>query len=147
MGKRVNIGCGCKILANNKILIGSCVDIAYETIICDTNYHYMRTCNVVPQKSGKVVIGNNVWIANNCLIVKGTVIPNNVIVSNKSLVNKDFSQYTNGVILAGSPAKIIRTDCYRIFSKKEETELDEFFLKNETANSLKLDTFSDDFSE
>jgi maltose O-acetyltransferase len=52
------------------------------------------------------VIGDNVFVGNNVKILKGSKIGHNSVVGNGSLVTKAFPE---NVILAGFPAKIIRS--------------------------------------
>lgn len=54
--------------------------------------------------SGKVKIGNNVFIGMNTIILKGCTIGNNVIIGANSLVNKDIP---DDVVVGGNPARII----------------------------------------
>ena len=129
-GEHIEIGGGCKILANNYIEIGEFTRFAFGSIVCDTNYHYVVNNNIVQRKEGKVLIGASVWIGNSCSIVKGAIIPKGSIVSNKSFVNKDFSDYHKMILLAGSPAKVIKEHCTHIRSSKLEKEIDEFFKDN-----------------
>lgn len=53
-----------------------------------------------------VIIGDDVWVATNCTILKGAVIPSNTVVGASSVVTKKFTE--EGTILAGNPAKVIR---------------------------------------
>ena len=54
--------------------------------------------------SGKVTIGNNVFIGMNSTILKGVSIGNNVIIGANSLVNKNIP---DNVVVAGNPCRII----------------------------------------
>lgn len=71
--------------------------------------------------SGKVTIGDNVFIGMKSTILKGVTIGNNVIIGANSLVNKDIP---NNVVVAGNPAKVIMTieDYYK---KRIKRQLDE----------------------
>lgn len=53
---------------------------------------------------GKVIIKDNVYIGNNCLIMPGVTIGNNVMVGAGSVVTKSVP---DGKIVAGNPARII----------------------------------------
>ncbi len=53
---------------------------------------------------GRVVIGNNVYIGNNVLIMPGIVIGNNVVVGAGSVVTKNVP---NDVVIGGNPARIL----------------------------------------
>jgi maltose O-acetyltransferase len=52
-----------------------------------------------------VVIGSNVWIAANAIILPGVTIGDDVIVAAGSVVSRDVA---DGTIVAGNPAKVIR---------------------------------------
>lgn len=53
---------------------------------------------------GKVVIKDNVYIGNNCLIMPGVTIGSNVLVAAGSVVTKSVP---NGVVVGGNPAKVL----------------------------------------
>lgn len=55
---------------------------------------------------GKVIIGNNVYIGNNALIMPGITIGSNVVIGAGSVVTKNVP---DNVVIAGNPAKIIKT--------------------------------------
>ena len=55
---------------------------------------------------GKVVIGNNVYIGNNAVIMPGITVGNNVVIGACSVVTKNIP---DNVVVAGNPAKIINT--------------------------------------
>jgi len=55
-----------------------------------------------------IKIGRNVWIGNSVIVRKGAQIGDNCVVATNSLVNKKFPE--SNVILAGLPAKIVRTN-------------------------------------
>lgn len=54
--------------------------------------------------SGKVTIGNNVFIGMNTTILKGVTIGNNVVIGACSLVNKDIP---DNCVAAGNPIRVI----------------------------------------
>ncbi|MEO9303531.1 DapH/DapD/GlmU-related protein [Acinetobacter pittii] len=53
-----------------------------------------------------VIIGEQCWIGMNSVILPGVVLGNNIVVAAGSVVNKSFTE--NGVIIGGSPAKILK---------------------------------------
>ena len=130
LGKCCRIGGNCKILCNNYVEIGDYSAMAFGSIVCDTNFHYIQYQNSVANCSGSVIIGNLVFIGNNASIVKGAKIPQRAIVSSKSFVNKDFSAAPNGALIAGSPAKVLRDGYYRIFSPNLEKKIQCYFKDN-----------------
>lgn len=52
-----------------------------------------------------VVIGDRVWLATNCLILKGTQIGSDCVVGAAAVVN---GNYENNKIIAGNPAKVVK---------------------------------------
>ena len=77
--------------------------------------------------SGKVTIGNNVYIGADVTILKGSTIGNNVVIGAKSLINKDIP---SDCVAAGVPAKkLMGLDEYFEKRKKEYvTEAKEYAL-------------------
>lgn len=54
---------------------------------------------------GDTVIGNDVWLGNDCTIMPGVKIGNGAVIAAKAVVTKDVPAYT---IVGGNPAKPIR---------------------------------------
>ena len=53
-----------------------------------------------------VSIGNHVWVAAHCIILKGVHIPDELVLATGSVVTKKFLQ--KGVIIAGNPARVVK---------------------------------------
>ena len=65
---------------------------------------------------GKIVVGNNVYIGVNALIMPGVTIGNNVVIAAGSIVTKSIE---DNVVVAGIPAKIVsRIDDYKNYIVK-----------------------------
>ncbi|EGC90822.1 bacterial transferase hexapeptide repeat protein [Turicibacter sp. HGF1] len=71
--------------------------------------------------SGRVKIGNNVFIGVNTTILKGTNIGNNVIIGANSLVNRNIP---DNVVVAGNPCRIIMT-LEEYYKKRKKAQLEE----------------------
>lgn len=68
-----------------------------------------------------IVVGNNVYIGNNAMILPGVAIGNNVVIGAGSIVTKDIP---NDTVVAGVPAKRIEsTEEYLEKLKKESLHL------------------------
>jgi acetyltransferase-like isoleucine patch superfamily enzyme len=133
LGDDVHIGPLSKICCENSIRIGDTVRISWEAQIFDTDFHYMiDNNNMVRRRGAPVVIGNHVWIGNRATINKRSHISDWQIVASNSLVNKDFSQHEQG-ILVGSPATWIPSTKRRIFSRDKEFIIDDYFSRNTNA--------------
>lgn len=61
--------------------------------------------NEVPISKGSVIVGSDVWIADDVTILSGVNIGHGAVIGNKSLVTKDVPPYC---IVAGNPARIIK---------------------------------------
>lgn len=90
------------IMVQKKIHIGRDFICAWNVFISDSDWHYIK--GQITQSD--VIIGDHVWIANNCSILKGTQVGDNCIVSSHSkLISKI---YPEGVLIGGIPAKTLK---------------------------------------
>lgn len=99
---------GANIFARNSIKIGNNVEIAAGVQITDLNGHLTYSLNrtIGEDTPNPIVIGDNVWIGLNAIILKGTEIGDNCIVSAGSVVKGKFP--ANSVI-TGNPAIVVKT--------------------------------------
>lgn len=58
-----------------------------------------------PRSKGNVIIGNDVWIGREALILSGVTIGNGAVIAARSVVTEAIPPYA---IVAGNPAKLIR---------------------------------------
>lgn len=58
-----------------------------------------------PRSKGDVTIGNDVWIAENVVIMSGVTVGDGAILANNSHIIKDVEPYS---IVGGNPAKLIK---------------------------------------
>ena len=61
--------------------------------------------NQQPRINADIVIGDDVWLGANTIILSGVKISNGIIVAAGAVVTKDITE--ENVIVAGVPAKII----------------------------------------
>ena len=92
----------CEFHIRNKLIIGTHCGIGYNCLFMDTDFHHVN--NDKKEERG-IIIGNNVWIGANCIILKNVILGNNVIVGAGSVVTKSFP---DNVLIAGNPARIIK---------------------------------------
>ena len=104
--------------------IGNDVQITRGVTILTHGYDWSVIKGVYGEvlgSSGKVTIGNNVFIGMNSLILKGVKIGNNVIIGAGSIVTRDIP---DNCVAVGNPAKVICSlDEYR--KKRLDAQLDE----------------------
>lgn len=92
----VSIVSSCHVKLGNNVMCGT------NVMIGDRNDHE----DLYPEfKPEPVIIGNNVWIGMNVVVMKGVTIGDNVIIGANSIVTKDIPANT---IAVGSPCKVIK---------------------------------------
>ena len=99
----------CILEDNSKILLGEDCLLADGIYIWCTDGHTILDKNKQITNEGcSVEIGNHVWIAKDVKINKNTSIADGSVVGWNSTVTKKFTQ--PNVVIAGNPAKIVKTD-------------------------------------
>lgn len=106
------------VSAINKIRVGNFCSIARNVSIQEFNHNFDTITSYHIQKNifgkdskldicsnGDVVIGNDVWIGTQCIILSNAKIGNGAIIAANSVVNGEIPPYA---IAAGSPAKVIK---------------------------------------
>lgn len=104
--------------------IGSYCKITKGTVILTHDYSrsvLRRAYGPIIGEAGETVIGDNVFIGMNSIILMGTKIGNNVIVGAGSVVS---GTVPDNCVVAGNPARVIRTldEHYRIRREKSIQE-------------------------
>lgn len=96
-GASISIGENCRlngvyVHSQQTIQIGANCVIAAGVNIMDSNGHQVNSSNrtVGRDKPQPIIIGNNVWIGLNAIILKGTVIGDNSVVTAGSVVKGIF---------------------------------------------------------
>jgi acetyltransferase-like isoleucine patch superfamily enzyme len=96
------------LIVMHGLKIGRGCSISWGCQFLDEDFHEISYPNKKEIKDKKIVIGNNVWIGSNVTVLKGAAIPDGSVVAAGSIVNAQFIE--KNCLIAGSPAKIIRTD-------------------------------------
>ncbi len=109
IGNKVGIS-GASIYAWEKIEIGDNCLIGANTKIIDNDFHPIDPEDRLCHRNAKtphapVIIGDNVFIGMNSIILKGTTIGNNCVIGAGSVVHGKFE---DNCIIAGNPAKVIK---------------------------------------
>ena len=105
----LKIGAFCSIGINIKVYLGGSHNVDWVTTFPFGHIHLDVFNNVNgyghPKSKGDVIIGNDVWIAENVTIMSGVKIGDGAILANNSHVVKDVEPYT---MVGGNPAKVIK---------------------------------------
>ena len=117
----VYIGDDCLISCADRVEIGAFTMLAHGVQVFDNDTHpldYEQRVRdhqlIVGQSSGAkseiphavVLIGRNVWIGFNAIVMKGVKIGDSSVVAASSVVIRDVPPYT---LVGGNPARVIRT--------------------------------------
>lgn len=121
---RISIGKNCRICnrftavsEGEGIEIGDNVLVGSSVTVLDSDFHEIDPEKRVGgnPKTGKVVIGDNAWIGDRVMILKGTAIGKNSVVAAGAVVSGDFPA---NVVIGGVPAQVIREiDCAQSSNK------------------------------
>lgn len=108
LGNHVGLN-GTAITAKKRVEIGDHTMIAQNVIIVDTDFHSKspenRWGNVTTDLDKEVIIGKNVWIGMNSIILKGSRIGDNSILGAGSVLAGEIPA---NCIAAGNPARVIK---------------------------------------
>ena len=109
IGDNVDIGIGTIIFSKKRVYIGNNTNIAGQCYIIDSNHSINKNQLIREQKldynEEGLFIGDDVWIAAGCKIVKGAKINDGSVIGALSLVNSEI--VSNGVAV-GIPAKVVK---------------------------------------
>lgn len=136
----------CKVLVMGRLEVGKSTQIAFGSIIMDTDFHTVIDISdkKVRRPCMPIKIGAYNWFGNNCHIMKGTKTPDYAIVTAKSLCNKDYTQYPLYSVFAGTPAKWLAEGKRRVYNKESCKIISKRFAESNNMNSILL---SDDISD
>lgn len=105
IGGNCKFNYNCIITAKKKILIGNNVECGPNVLIYDHDHDYKYKLKEKKFKCMEVVIGNNVWIGANTVILKGTKIGDNCVIGAGGVVKGVFE--SNSLIINNRVVKKI----------------------------------------
>jgi acetyltransferase-like isoleucine patch superfamily enzyme len=103
IGSGVLINQGATIAATCHIEIGDDTQIGGFAAIFDSDYHRLDPGK--PIRSEPVILGSNVWLGHNVIVLPGSKIGDHSVIAAGSIVKGDIPPR---VLAAGNPAKVIR---------------------------------------
>lgn len=108
VGDDVDLAGGVMIGTAGGVSIGNRTLIGFRTIIITGNHRIPSACKRIFEagiERRPVVIGEDVWIGANVIVLPGRKIGSGAVVGAGSVVTKDVEPFT---IVAGNPAKLVR---------------------------------------
>ena len=105
--RKVMIGSFCSIAQNVTIITGGIHPVDWvSTFPFRIRWGLLGACeDGMPHSNGDVVIGSDVWIAEEAMILSGVTIGHGAVVCARAVVTKDVPPYA---IVGGVPARVIR---------------------------------------
>lgn len=103
IGKYCSIACGARIMCS--IAHHSKRSLAYYPFPLILDHWELSKEDLHWEDKGPTVIGNDVWLGYESLIMPGVHIGDGAAVGSRSVVTKDVPPYT---VVAGAPARVIR---------------------------------------
>ena len=106
IGDNTRIGIHCTLIG--PVCIGDNVNLAQGITVTALNHNFADTSRRIDEQgisTNSVVIGDDVWIGANAVILPGVTIGRHVVVAAGAVVTKDVPSYC---VVAGVPAKVIK---------------------------------------
>ena len=106
IGDHTRIGLHCTVIG--PVTIGSHVNLAQGITITALNHNFEDTAKGIDEQgitTKQVVIGDDVWIGTNAVILPGVTIGHHSVVAAGAVVTKDVPPHS---LVAGIPAKVIK---------------------------------------
>lgn len=108
IGKYCSIACGVKFMFNcANHTLGSLSNYTFPLFWEEWGLDRRNVCEAWDDK-GDIVVGNDVWIGYEAVIMAGVHIGDGAVVAARAVVTKDVPPYT---IAGGVPARVIRARC------------------------------------
>jgi len=109
IGSNCHINSGCVLYTGGGIVIGNNVSVAANCTFAPVNHEY-KDRNILIQdqgfceSKGGIIIGDDVWIGANSVLLDGTILGQGVVIGAGSVVRGNFDSYR---VFAGNPLRCI----------------------------------------
>ncbi|MDP2070954.1 CatB-related O-acetyltransferase [Methylotenera sp.] len=105
----LKIGAYCSIASNVQIFLGGQHCINWVSSYPFPFFFHMdasfREKSLAADSRGDVIIGSDVWLCANCIILSGVTIGHGAVIANGAIISRDVEPYA---VMAGNPAKLVK---------------------------------------
>lgn len=150
----VEIGKSCffsdnfNLQSQNRIQIGDFSRIGYGCSVMDSDIHFIvdTETRTIKTCSMSIELGRYTWITKQTNILKGAKTNDYTIILSGSVLNKDMTKIAPEYsLIAGAPAKLIKSGLRRVFNFENESMLNAYFKNTDKPFVLGDDVELDDF--
>ncbi len=115
LGDMASIGGDSSLICTQEISLGRFCRMGTETFMTDSNFHAMKNTvtGEIQPKSFEINLGNYNFIATRVSILGKTKTPDYCTIASCTLINKDFSELGENILVGGVPAKLIKQNLTR----------------------------------
>ena len=131
MGHFSCLGSSVLVVCKNRIVLGEYVRVGFQVQFIDTTIHQLIDLNTNKNLplNAPIYLSDYNWIGNRTTIMKNTKTPINCIVASNSLINKDYTQFGENILIGGMPAKLIKENIVRDWEGEHEN-LEKYLIVN-----------------
>ena len=99
IGEKTSFNHGCMIVSHNNIIIGNDVQFGPNVFLYDHDHDFRKKDGLknLEYKSAPIIIGNNVWVGANVVILRGTTIGDNCVIGAGAVIKGAYS--SNSIIV------------------------------------------------
>jgi len=114
-GNMTGLASNTQFICVEKITLGNYARFGADSQIMDSHFHPMintLTKTAYPVK-GKIEIGNYNYVSSRVTIMPNTKTPDFCTIASNSLCNKDYTGFSQNILIGGIPAKLLKENTTR----------------------------------
>lgn len=105
IGDQFYCNCNCYFRSGSLIRFGDDCALGWNITVNSSDGHHVWHNGKKVTMEGPISVGNHVWMASECSLLKNSSIPDNCVVTQKAVVTKHFEN--QHCLIGGIPAKVI----------------------------------------